>query len=188
LDLQVYFFNQERHFSQHLRVLKEFPVMSYDKAKLKRAETAIDLPGLSMEQINPDFLFRYEVFPDNIMSHLTQWGAEQRTMEVGDTIVQQVYLPPSRVVSQKLIFGVRVNRVFKDSRRVGFSYETLVGHVERGESEFSLETVGEGLRFVIRTFSEPSSWFLKLLGPVFALPYQRFCTAQALKHVKNQIL
>ena len=73
------------------------------------------------------------------MTYLTQWGFEKRRMQIGDIIVQQVFIPPFRNLSHKIIFGVRINDIINDTKRIGFSYETLNGHVEKGISVFTIE-------------------------------------------------
>ena len=122
------------------------------------------------------------------MTHQTQWQFEGRNMRPGDTIVQQVYIPPIKNVPLKLIFGVRIHSIIREAERIGFSYETLEGHVERGLSTFTIEQTRERkLIFKIHTFSEPGNIASKLLAPVFALPYQAYCTREALKNVQRQL-
>lgn len=122
------------------------------------------------------------------MSCLTQWQFEQRSMKIGDTIVQQVYLPPLRQFSQKIIFGVRVNEIINEQNRKGFSYETLEGHIETGISIFTVEQNSKSnIIFKIQTFSKPGNILTQMLGPVISIPYQTFCTNQALNNVKKQL-
>ena len=185
--MRIYFLDQEKRFLKHLEELKAVPVMRFRKDSLREKVTTLELSGKRFADVDQQVLMDYHIFPPYIMSFLAQWSAEGREMRVGDTIVQQVFLPPHRLISQKIIFGVRVNRIFRERTVLGFSYDTLDGHVERGESSFTLEETAGGLRFIVRTFSEPSNNFVKWLGPFFALPYQKFCTKQALRHVKSQL-
>ncbi len=108
-------------------------------------------------------------------------------MKVGDTIVQQVYIPPTKVFSQKIIFGVRINEIINEPARKGFSYETLEGHVEKGISTFTVEQQENNLIFKIQTYSTPGNILTKLIGLIFSIPYQTFCTKTALNNVKLQI-
>lgn len=108
-------------------------------------------------------------------------------MQVADTIAQQVYIPPIKIFSQKIIFGVRICEIINQTNKKGFSYETLDGHVEKGISTFTVEQLNEKVIFKIQTFSSPGNFFTKLVGPVFSVPYQTFCTKTALKNVKRQI-
>lgn len=79
--------------------------MVYDRSKLSEKNTSISVENSTpFEELDLDFLFHYQIFPPHIMSFYTQWQDEQRKMEVGDTIVQQVYLPPIRSFSQKIVF------------------------------------------------------------------------------------
>ena len=162
--------------------------MSYDKTRLTEKTTTIGLDtNKTIDQIDLQFLFDYKIFPGNIMGYLTQWNIENREMRVGDTIVQHVYLPPTKMFSQKIIFGVRINEIIDELTRKGFSYETLKGHVEKGVSTFTLEQLNKKLIFKIHTFSAPGNVLTKLLGPIFSAPYQTFCTNKALKNLKQQI-
>jgi hypothetical protein len=187
--MNIYFTDQTQQLSKHLQRFCNAPVMDYDKKLLKDNETTIEINTLKkFEEIDLDFLFDYKIFPDNIMTSLTLWANEKRSMKIGDTIVQQVFIPPIRSFSQKIIFGVRINAKIDEPNRKGYSYETLAGHVEKGQSAFTIEKQDNGkIEFAIKTFSEPGTLLTKLLGPVFSVPYQSYCTKQALRNVKKQI-
>lgn len=162
--------------------------MTFDKTKLNEKTTAIDIKTeKTLGQLNLDFLFDYKIFPSNIMTFRTQWEQENRKMKIGDTILQQAFIPPTKMFSQKIVFGVRVNSIIDDSDRKGFSYVTIDGHVEKGESTFTVENLNGGLIFKIKTFSEPGNLLTKLVGPIFTIPYQTYCTRTALENVKKQI-
>lgn len=164
------------------------PTMTFDKTKLKEKTTKIDIKTeRTLGQLNLDFLFDYKIFPSSIMTFMTQWGKEQRKMKIGDTILQQVFIPPTKTFSQKIVFGVRINDIIDETERKGFSYETIEGHVEKGESTFTIENINGGLIFKIKTFSEPGNLLTKLVGPIFTVPYQTYCTRTALENVKKQI-
>jgi hypothetical protein len=187
--MKIYFRDQSEKLSPHLDTLKDVPVMKYDIKKLKEKKSVIVISSENkLQDIHTRSFFDYNIFPSEIISFLTQWSAEKRTMQVGDTIVQQVYIPPLRNFSQKIIFGVRINEVIDTPNKKGFTYETLIGHVERGVSSFFLENSSTGLIFTIQTFSEPSNPFVKLLGPFFSLPYQAYCTKKALECVRANLL
>ncbi len=112
----------------------------------------------------------------------------RKEMQIGDTIVQQAFIPPSRYFSQKIIFGVRINKIFNDPTKVGYSYETIKGHVEMGISTFTIEKIMNNKTiFKIHTFSKPGNQLIQLVGPFFSVPYQIFCTKQGLKNVKRQL-
>jgi hypothetical protein len=131
-----------------------------------------------------DFLFAYDIFPRFLMRAEAQWIREGRDMRVGDIIVQRAVLPP---IGFGLCaeFAVRISAVIGEPRKLGFAYETLAGHLERGVSEFYFEERARALFFVIHTYSEPAHW-LSRLGTPFSLSYQKWCTQQALKHVKRR--
>lgn len=162
--------------------------MTFDKTKLKERTSTIQVKASrDLEQIDLDFLFNYKIFPSSILTSFTQWEREKRKIKIGDTILQQVFIPPTRIFSQKIVFGVRVNNIIDEADRKGFSYETLEGHVEKGESTFTIERSTRGLIFKIKTFSEPGNVLTKLAGLIFTLPYQRYCTKRALENIKKQI-
>lgn len=187
--MQLYLTDQQDNFEQHLQKLSKQPVMRYTRTRLREQVTTIGLDtAKSFHNINLDILFGYNIFPQHIMTCRTQWQIEDRNMCVGDTIVQQVYVPPIKILSFKLIFGVRIHSIIHEARRIGFSYETLEGHVERGISTFTIEQADtDKVIFKIHTFSEPGNMLSKLLAPVFALPYQAYCTREALKNVQSQL-
>lgn len=162
--------------------------MSYEKSHLLEKISSIEIPNYhSLEELDLSFFFDYRIFPENILSAYTQWQDEQRRMQAGDTILQQIYLPPIPKFSQKVLFGVRIKEVITEEKRVGFSYETLKGHVECGISYFLLEEQDGKVIFKIQTFSKPGNFFTRLLGPVFSIPYQTYCTQKVLKNVKRII-
>ena len=130
--------DQKRRLETHLDDLKSRAVMTYDRSRSKeRTATVVLNTSSPFEGEGLQSLLAYNIFPKHIMSFLTQWGLEQRAMVVGDTIVQQVYLPPIQRFSQKMVFGVRISEVINTATRKGYSYETLEGHVERGISSFT---------------------------------------------------
>ena len=162
--------------------------MDYDVSQLTNNISTIEIDTTKkIDQLNLDFLFDYQIFPDNIMTFKNEWTDQSRKMKIGDTIAQQVYIPPTRTFSQKIIFGVRINKIIDQADKKGFSYETLEGHVEKGVSIFTVEQLNNKIVFKIQTYSTPGNILTKLLGPIFSVPYQTFCTKTALKNVKRQL-
>ncbi|MCH5598646.1 DUF1990 family protein [Niabella ginsengisoli] len=186
--MKIYLTDQKKKFTQHLDFLKTKKVMDYDKSRLTEKITTIDIDTTKkLEQLNVDFLFNYQIFPDNIMTFKNQWTDENRKIKIGDTIAQQVYIPPIRNFSQKIIFGVRINEIIDQADKKGFSYETLEGHVEKGISTFTVQQFDNKIFFKVQTFSTPGNILAKLVGPFFSVPYQTFCTKTALNNVKRQL-
>jgi hypothetical protein len=186
--MKIYLADQGHRFDRHLAELMVKPVMPFDKINLIEKTSSIEISTqVRINQIDPTCVFDYKIFPPDIMTSLAQWNYEKRKMQTGDTIVQQVYIPPFGTFSQKIIFGVRITEIIDEPGRKGFSYQTLAGHVERGESVFTLEEHNNGVIFKIRTFSEPGNLLTRLCGPFFTIPYQSYCTKRALQHVKEQI-
>lgn len=162
--------------------------MHYEKRELREKVSSIVIStGWRLEQLDLSAFFDYHIFPEWILSAYPQWKDEERTMQAGDTILQQVYLPPIPKFSQKVLFGVRIKEIIREEKKAGFSYETLEGHVECGISRFILEEVENRIVFSIHTFSKPGSFLTRLLGPIFSLPYQTYCTNKALKQVKKML-
>jgi hypothetical protein len=187
-QMKIYLTDQVNNFDRLLKELMAKPTMTFEKTKLKEKTTTIDIETeKTLGQINLDFLFDYKIFPSNIMTFMTQWGQEKRKIKIGDTILQQAFIPPIKTLSQKIVFGVRINNIIDETDRKGFSYVTIDGHVEKGESTFTIENSNGGLIFRIKTFSEPGNLCTKLVGPIFTVPYQTYCTRTALENVKRQI-
>ena len=186
--MRIYLTDQKRNFKEHLDSLKSKKVMDYDVSQLTNNISTIEIDTTKkIVQLNLDFLFDYQIFPDNIMTFKNEWTDQSRKMKIGDTIAQQVYIPPTRTFSQKIIFGVRINKIIDQADKKGFSYETLEGHVEKGVSIFTVEQLNNKIVFKIQTYSTPGNILTKLLGPIFSVPYQTFCTKTALKNVKRQL-
>ena len=150
----------------------------------KTTEIALGYPA-PIHAYHTDFLFAYDIFPSFLMRAEPQWIRERRTMQIGDIIVQRAVLPP---IGFGLCaeFAVRISATFSEPRKLGFAYETLAGHLERGVSEFYFEDRAGELFFVIHTHSEPGHWLSRLARGSLTLPYQRWCTGQALRHVKQR--
>jgi hypothetical protein len=186
--MKIYLTDQKNKFKQHLDILKIKKVMDYNKSRLTEKITTIDINTTkNIDQLNFDFLFEYKIFPENIMTFKNQWSDENRKMKIGDTIAQQVYLPPTKILSQKIIFGVRINEIINQSNKKGFSYETLEGHVEKGVSTFTVEQLDNKIVSKIQTYSTPGNILTKLLESIISVPYQTFCTNAALRNVKRQL-
>ncbi|HWA33811.1 MAG TPA: DUF1990 family protein [Cyclobacteriaceae bacterium] len=185
--MKIFLSDQQRNFPQLLAELIRLPVSDTSEVMLVNKKSSIEIAAGPLDKVNFDVLFDYRIFPPNIMSHLAVWTVEGREMRVGDTILQQVHVPPFRTVSQKIIFGVRVDRIIDEPGRKGFSYSTLEGHVETGTSIFTFESENGKNFFRIETFSAPGNLLSKLTGPFFARPYQGFCTKKALQYVKRQV-
>lgn len=160
--MMLFLSDQLSRFEQILDKLKLKQILNYNKTILAEKVSTIDISTSSeFEDINIDFLYQYKIFPENIMSYMTEWVLENRNMKVGDTILQQVYLPPIKTFSLKIIFGVRIKEIIHLENKIGFSYETLEGHVEKGISTFTLEKEQQNIIFKIHTFSFPGNWLSK---------------------------
>jgi uncharacterized protein (UPF0548 family) len=184
--MKIFLSDQSDLFAKHLSHLKDVPVISYKRNLLKHSVSTIHIPRANWSNARAA-MFNYQIFPTNIMSALGEWQTGAREMRTGDTILQQIFLPPLRSISQKIIFGVRVNRIIEEVERIGFSYETLHGHVEKGESTFTIERHFADAVFKIETFSGPGNVLSLMTGPFFGRPYQAYCTRKALENVRMRV-
>ncbi len=179
--MEIYLTDQSKHFKKHLEVLKKLSVISYNKKQLAHKISSIEL-DCSFSDFNFAELFNYHIFPFNILSAYPQWNKENRSVQAGDTIVQQINIPPFKKLSQRIIVGVKVKEVIDRENCKGFSYETLQGHVEKGISLFQIEQVNNKTFFKIETYSAPAQSMLKLIKPISSW-YQDYCTEKALNNV-----
>ncbi len=185
--MKIFLSDQQKNFPELLKELLALPIANTTGVKLVRQVSSIELAGGELNHASYKVLLDYHIFPPMIMLHLTQWSMERRSIQVGDTILQQVYVPPTPGLSQKIIFGVRVDKLIDEPGKKGFSYSTLAGHVETGTSIFTIESSNAKNFFKIETFSAPGNLLAKLTASFFARPYQAYCTKKALEHVKNQV-
>src|SRR5688572_13261131 len=110
--MKLYLSSQEHQLETHLKYLMNSPVMHYDKKSLPEKITTVKINSeKSLKELDVAFLYQYKIFPNRIMTYRTQWSLEKRKIQIGDTIVQQVFLPPTKVFSQKIVFGVRINSI-----------------------------------------------------------------------------
>lgn len=184
--MKIYLKDQKNRLQQQLDLLKNKEVVYYNKSCLKEKSTIVDIKtNKTLEQLNLDFLFDYQIFPKHILMFKSQWSEENREIKTGDTITQQICIPPTKFPSIKVVFGVRIKEIISYPNKKGFSYETLEGHVEQGISTFTVEQDDRRIIFKIHTFSKPGTILTRLFGIVFSTPYQTFCTKAALNNVKR---
>jgi hypothetical protein len=186
--MRVFLKDQKPKFADHLNYLKNQPVMNYAISKLREKSTSITIDTQkSINELDLSCIFAYQLFPSTILIAFCQWHFEDRTISINDTIVQQAYIPPIPAFSQKIIFGVRIKELIDEPLKKGFSYETLIGHGEKGIATFTVEQLANSIVFKIHTFSKPSSLLTRILGPIISIPYQAYCTRKCLLHVKSQL-
>src|SRR4029077_2926591 len=83
--------------------------------------------------------------------------------------------------------AVRISTLRNEPDEIGFGYETLPGHVEKGVSEFYVRQQHRDMFFNIRSRSAPAHWAARIARPL-ALCYQSWCTRQALLHMERRFL
>jgi hypothetical protein len=143
-------------------------------------------PARDLRKCNLAFLFAYDIFPPAILKFFGEWQLEGREMREGDVIVQQAQVPPGW--GARLIFGVRVIRVYWEETQAGFIYGTLAGHPETGTNEFSLSISHGGIAAAVQTVAAPALPLTRLLAPVFTNRYITFCNRQALQRMETSFL
>ena len=150
-------------------------------------KTPVLSPINDLYQYDFSFLFRYQIFPSQILSFFGEWQLYNRNMQVGDIIIQQVKIPPLPL-SVKLIFGVKVLSVYQHKNKVGFSYGTLKGHPETGINEFSFFIQEDSLFAEVHTIAKPGLFLSRSLASIFTRPYVNFCNRRALQIMKESFL
>lgn len=153
---------------------------------LKESDSRVRLMerARSIRDYDIRFLFDYDIFPHFIMSAQGEWTLLGRRMKVGDAIIQRIFTPPIGC-GVCVECAVRVYALVDEPDRIGFAYETLAGHLEKGTSEFMLIKQDGNLIFDIHTFSAPAHWLTRTALPISHL-YQKWCTHQALRYVQRR--
>lgn len=183
--MKILLSKQNKLFPAYLKELSTYQVVPYTKETLRHKTDSKKIKSvLELNSVNLIDFFNYKIFPSNILQAYTQWEHEGRGMQVNDTIVQQIQIPPIKGLSSKIITGVRIKEIINAENRKGFSYETLQGHVERGISAFIIEQKNNSLDFTIETYSSANGFMLSIFQPLSSM-YQDYCTQQALNFVTS---
>lgn len=183
------FTDQKDNLSKYLTEFKKksFSFDFLENFPENKKQIIVASPISDLQHYDFHFLFRYKIFPEDILDFYGEWEKENRNMQVGDVIVQQGKVPPGKI-NLKFIFGVRILSIFHEKHRVGFSYGTLEGHPETGVNEFSFYISGNTLFAQIHTKAKPASLLSRSLGPIFTDPYVRYCNRRGLQMMKEQFL
>jgi hypothetical protein len=181
--MKIFLNNQNKLFPVYLEELRTNNIIPYAKETLKHKIASKQIKsGLTLNSIDFKDFINYKIFPPNILQAYTQWEHEDRDLQINDTIVQQIQIPPIIGLSSKIITGVRIKEIINTRNQKGFSYETLQGHLEKGISTFIFEQRNNSLVFTIETYSSANGTVLSIFQPFSSL-YQDYCTQQALKFV-----
>jgi uncharacterized protein (UPF0548 family) len=171
-----------------LALYKTKNVIPYDRRRIRERVSTISCVTLKhLHELDLRVLFDYQMFPENILSSACEWRIERRPMQVGDTILQQINIPPLQALSLRILVATRVCEIIDLPHRKGFSYEALEGHVEKGISTFTVEQQAGAIVASIHTLSAPGSALTTVIGPFFSIPYQAYCTKQALRRMQLHI-
>jgi Domain of unknown function (DUF1990) len=189
--MHIAFTDQVAQLAHRLPFYRTLPLSYADHTRLPervtRRHIPLQQPIHDLRTAALDFLFDYAIFPTPILRAIPEWQVAQRAMQVGDIIIQQVALPPTRY-AVRVVFAVRVLAIQKSATAVGFRYGTLAGHVEQGWSDFSLQVVNAQLYAQIHTRSQPGHVLSRLVAPIVTLPYQQYCTDRALDQMGESFL
>lgn len=181
--MKLFLVEQSKNFNGHLKHLKSKPIADCKSGRLREKKSEVLIRKSFQQELAIAFLTSYRIFPKSILRSYCYWNIRNREIQPGDTIVQEVFLPPFPLFSVKAIMGVLVTEVIEEADKVGFTYETLTGHAEKGRSTFTIEKCDEGMLFRIHTFSRPA---LPLIG-LITRPYQAWCTRRALRNTAKQL-
>lgn len=105
-----------------------------------------------------DLLMRYQFYPQDVMSHVSDFGLWNRWAQIGDRIVQRIHLfslfgnPILDVIAMN-----EVRQVIMEPRRYGFTYVTVDTNVAQGEWTAYIEWRDDGeLSLTINSISKPA--------------------------------
>ncbi len=124
-------------------------------------------------------LYAYRVFPPHRMSPFICGKIQLQT---GSVIIQRIHLGILTLET-----AVRIKKIYKtesvSETLVGFQYETLEGHVEKGIADFFLryDKVRSELKFVIQSSSSPANFLSRITRPLGRRMQKKF-TKEALEH------
>lgn len=185
--MQFFIQNQCHRLPQYLSVLKAAP-LSYNEplnlpCDVERLAVRSN-PRCDLRSCNIQFLFRYDVYPPNLLNFFGEWQLDGRELEMGDTIVQQAQFPPCRA-GIKILFGSRVLAAYRTETTAGFGYGTLAGHPETGTKEFAFTAEGDSLFALVRTIAVP---VIRFAPRALVQRYVRFCNRQALHRMRDNFL
>lgn len=187
--MKFFILDQESKLASYLFEFRSLPLSFDAKEELpaKKIQSFILSPVNDLQRYDFTFLFRYMIFPPEVLNFFGEWQLYNRHMQVGDIIVQQAHIPPFSF-SIKLIFGVKILSIYQDKDKMGFSYGTLKGHPETGINEFSFFIKDNALFAEVQTTARPGLFLSQMLAPLFTWPYVNFCNRRALETMKDNFL
>ncbi|MCP4416183.1 MAG: DUF1990 family protein [Chloroflexi bacterium] len=106
-----------------------------------------------------DLLMRYQFYPRDVLSHVSDFSLGQRWVQVGDRIVQRIHLFSlfGKPVLDVIVMN-EVSHVITEPRRYGFTYVTVANHVEQGEWSICIDWQDDGqLLLTVKAISKPTA-------------------------------
>jgi uncharacterized protein (UPF0548 family) len=157
-----------------------------------RYSVELPMPSSSFAEGTPsllerarDALLRYDIYAPRRMRSAV--CSPDGRVCVGALIIQRVCVGPIAVET-----AVRVVDVFEASemRRVGFTYVTLQGHVEKGVASFLVarhdDAAGQRLTFNIESWSTSARGMAQAIAPLSRL-VQKAISREALEHFRTSV-
>ena len=139
--LLVWFGRGQKGDAQYLRAWRDAPV-TYTSEEINDVNWAADRYEVILGQDSSGVLFNHAAeltlynrfYPREVMSVVSDYSLEGRTVQVGDRVLQRIALleyeglPLLEILTMNLI-----TEVIQEPRRVGFTYTTTAVHSEIGE-------------------------------------------------------
>ena len=102
-------------------------------------------------------LMQYQFYPEDVLTHVSDFDVFERPIQVGDRIVQRVHV--FQLLGKPILDVItmtEVVQVIDEPRRCGFTYATVDKHVEQGEWTAVLEWQQNGdVIFTMDAVSRP---------------------------------
>ncbi len=112
-----------------------------------------------------DLLLKYHFYPPALMQHVSDFSRENRTMRVGDRIIQRINPLAMMRLPIPLMEALSMNEVaavIDEARRKGFTYVTTEAHAEWGEWSVQVEwRADNALVLTIHALSRPAGYVRK---------------------------
>jgi uncharacterized protein (UPF0548 family) len=115
-----------------------------------------DISG-ALFQKAADLLMRYQFYPEDILSHVSDFNLWERQPQVGDRIVHRIHVLTLLGRPVLDVLGMtEISEVVSESRRQGFRYVTVSPHVEQGEWSAFVEWREDGnVVLIVDVISRP---------------------------------
>jgi len=118
-----------------------------------------------------DRLMHYDFYPPAVLVHTSDFIREQRRLQPGDRIAQQIRILPGLLAARVINM---VTRVFYEPDRAGFSYVTTEAHFEIGEWTAAIVRKKDAsIWLVVQAVSKPGPRVPAIFRPLARLMQKR---------------